>query len=76
MRVYPNPSKGQIEVYIKGNEAMARAKVVDVNGRVVHSCSVPSNVTSQIILPTKVKGVYVLQVSVDGGVMRQMIVVE
>ncbi len=76
MRVYPNPSKGHIKVYIKGIEDMARAEVVDVNGRVVHRCSVPSNVASQITLPTKVKGVYVLQVRVDGATMSETIIIE
>ena len=76
LKIYPNPSKGQIEVYMKGAEPTATVMVMDAGGRVVHNCSVPCNVTSTITLPNKAKGAYVLQVRVDGASMSETIIIE
>jgi hypothetical protein len=67
MNVFPNPSKGQINVRISQYVGKVNIQVIDINGRVVYSAKNEEFSGQKAIdLNHLVKGIYIMNISGDG----------
>ena len=73
VKVYPNPSKGLINISIIENETIDKIVIVDVLGKIV---SVKTENTSQIDISELANGIYIMQVIVGENLIQKKIIKE
>ncbi|MEL6252705.1 MAG: T9SS type A sorting domain-containing protein [Bacteroidota bacterium] len=74
--IYPNPSKGIVQIKHKNGEALEKLEIYTVEGKLVEEVSLKRN-TSELLLMDLSNGIYVLKVySVKGQQSHQKIIFE
>jgi hypothetical protein len=64
VKVYPNPNNGQFKVDISGTaEERSEIQVYNLQGKMVYSGSMDSQVTSEISIYNAIKGLYILKIT-------------
>jgi len=76
VRVYPNPSKGVINVEVKNtNETLKEVQLYNLNGQVLKTYRIDNGYTTQILFSDYSNGVYYLDIKAESGKqLRQKIV--
>ena len=75
LRVYPNPSKGNFNIDLGSTVENAQIAVMDINGRIVYE-NVITTSTTQVDLSNVEKGVYFLQITVNGERTNRKLIVQ
>jgi hypothetical protein len=76
VKVYPNPNNGQFKVDISGTaEERSEIQVYNLQGKIVYSGSMDSQVTSEISIYNTIKGLYILKVTTGKESFQRKIIV-
>ena len=77
IKVFPNPSNGQVNIHINQYVGKVNLQVVDINGRVVYAAKNDTfNVDKTIDLRSLQAGIYVLKISGEALNYTQKIILE
>lgn len=77
IKVYPNPTKGQLNIAVSSYSGKLSVKVFDINGRQVYNQDVNDfNAQSAINMSSLQKGIYVVQVSGENLDFSQKVVLD
>lgn len=72
LTIYPNPAKD--EVYITSDSKVSKAELIDVTGRVVSVQDIQSNNKPKVDTSKLTKGVYILKLHTDKGVVTKKVI--
>lgn len=71
--LFPNPTHGTAQLLIQGNDDVLRIEVLDLNGKLVHTCQATGHGT--IVLPHLPQGRYLVRIaSRHGGMVKKLVV--
>ncbi|MDR0989561.1 MAG: T9SS type A sorting domain-containing protein [Prevotellaceae bacterium] len=76
LKIYPNPTKGRLEILVSGLETIAgQANVYSISGTLILQTAITSNSTL-LDLSAYTKGVYILQLKIGAEVSSWKIIKE